>query len=191
MSTAISVYGAPEFQLARSAVASMGRFYELPTWGYAGHTDSIVMDEQAASDATFSVLVALLSGANLVHDVGYMEAGLMCSPEMIVFTDEIIGMLRHFSRGIVFGQEDLALDTIRKVGAGGNYLTEDHTLAHFQELWIPTLFERRRFEGWKADGAKGMRERLKEKTLDLMRSKKSEVLPSNVREEIRRLLRSG
>ena len=75
MKTTISVYGAPEFQLARVAVAELGRFYDLPTWGYAGHSDSCAMDEQAAADAAFSVLVALLAGNNLVHDIGYLEAG--------------------------------------------------------------------------------------------------------------------
>jgi trimethylamine--corrinoid protein Co-methyltransferase len=39
MRTTISVYSAPEFELARAAVADMGRFYGLPTWGYAGHSD--------------------------------------------------------------------------------------------------------------------------------------------------------
>jgi hypothetical protein len=29
-----------------------------------------------------------------VHDVGYLEAGLMCSPEPIVFTEEMISMMR-------------------------------------------------------------------------------------------------
>ena len=62
MRTMISVYGAPEFQLARVGVMEMGRHYGLPTWGYAGHSDSCAMDEQAATDATFSVLVALLVG---------------------------------------------------------------------------------------------------------------------------------
>jgi hypothetical protein len=31
------------------------------------------VDEQAASDATASILVALLSGQHLVHDIGYAE----------------------------------------------------------------------------------------------------------------------
>ena len=34
--------------LSTEAVAEMGRFYGLPTWGYAGHTDSCLVDEQAA-----------------------------------------------------------------------------------------------------------------------------------------------
>jgi len=41
-------YASPEFQLTKAAVAELGRWYGLPTWGYAGCSDAKVMDEQAA-----------------------------------------------------------------------------------------------------------------------------------------------
>ena len=53
MKTTISVYASPEFELARVAVAEMGRYYGMPTWGYAGDSNSCVMDEEAAADAGF------------------------------------------------------------------------------------------------------------------------------------------
>src|SRR5690606_15542891 len=103
------------------------------TWGYAGHSDSCAMDEQAAADATFSALVALLAGHNLVHDVGYLEAGLTTSPEMIVFSAEAIAMMRRFTGGMLLDAESLALDVIHKVGPGGDFLTAKHTLKHFRD----------------------------------------------------------
>ncbi len=184
MKTTISVYGAPEFQLARVAVAEMGRFYSLPTWGYAGHSDSCVMDEQAAADADFSVLVALLAGHNLVHDVGYLEAGLTTSPEMIVFTDEVISMMRRFVGGFSLDAESLALEVIHQVGPGGDFLTARHTLRHFRELWQPMLWDRRRADVWSAAGGKRLSERLRDKTISLMESHKPEPLPDAVRQEI-------
>ena len=191
MKTTISVYGAPEFQLARVAVAEMGRFYGLPTWGYAGHSDSCAMDEQAAADAASSVLVALLAGNNLVHDVGYLEAGLSTSPEMIVFTAEMIAMMRHFMGGMSLDAESLALEVIHKVGPGGDYLTQKHTLEHFRELWQPELFDRRRAEEWVATGSRRLGERLREKTVTLIEEHQSEPLPDAVREEIRYILKAG
>jgi len=184
MKTTISVYGAPEFQLARVAVAEMGRFYGLPTWGYAGHSDSCAMDGQAAADATFSVLVALLAGNNLVHDVGYLEAGLTTSPEMIVFSAEIISMMRRFMGGLTLDAEALALDVIHAVGPGGDFLSSDHTFKHFREHWQPTLFDRRRIEDWVARGSKRLGDRLREKTLNIIAEHKPEPLPASVREEI-------
>jgi trimethylamine--corrinoid protein Co-methyltransferase len=190
MKTTVSVYGAPEFQLARVAVAEMGRFYGLPTWGYAGHSDSCTMDEQAAADAVFSVLVALLAESNLVHDVGYLEAGLTTSPEMIVFTAEIIAMMRRFMDGMAVDAESLALDVIHEVGPGGDFLTAPHTLKHFRELWQPTLFERRRAEDWVAAGSKRLGQRLRDKTTAIMDEHRAEPLPDRVRQEIAYILKS-
>ena len=184
-----SVYSAPEFQLARVAVAEMGRFYRLPTWGYAGHSDSCVLDEQAAADAAFSVLVALLGGNNLVHDIGYLEAGLTTSPEMIVLTAEMISMMRHFMAGVPLDAEALALDVIHKVGPGGDFLTQKHTLKHFREFWQPVLFDRRRVEDWVAAGSKATRDRARERTLALMQDHRPESLPDAVRQAIADVLK--
>jgi trimethylamine--corrinoid protein Co-methyltransferase len=191
MKTIISVYGAPEFQLARITVAEMGRYYGLPTWGYAGHSDSCAMDEQAAADATFSVLVALLGGSNLVHDVGYLEAGLTSSPEMIVFTAEIISMMRHFMAGVSLDAESLALDVIHQVGPGGDFLTAKHTLQHFRELWQPSLFDRRRTEDWIAAGSPRLGARLREKTVEIIQEHRPTPLPDSIREEVQYILDGG
>jgi trimethylamine---corrinoid protein Co-methyltransferase len=188
MKTSISVYGAPEFQLARVAVACMGRYYGLPTWGYAGHSDSILFDEQAAADAAFSVQTALLSRTNLIHDVGYLEAGLITSPEMMVFTADMIGMMRHFTGGFDMNADELALDVIHAVGPGGNYLGEDHTVRHFREMWQPQLFDRQRFDSWQSSGSKGLRARLREKTVEIMSSHPGSLLSEPLKEEVDRIL---
>jgi len=189
MKTTISVYGAPEFQLARVAVAEMGRFYGLPNWGYAGHSDSCLMDEQAAADAAMSVLVALLAGSNLVHDVGYLEAGLTTSPEMIVFTAEMMSMMRRFMDGMSLDAETLALEVIHQVGPGGDFLTADHTLKHFRELWQPVLFSRQRSVEWVAAGSKRLGDRLRDKTVAIIEEHQPEPLPEGVRGEIDYILK--
>lgn len=191
MKTTISVYGAPEYQLARVLVMEMGRYYGLPTWGYAGHSDSCALDEQAAIDSTFSVLVALLTGTNLAHDVGYLEAGLMTSPEMIVLTDENIAMMRAFMKGVTVDAESLALEVIHKAGPGGDFLTQQHTLKHFRELWQPQLISRQRMEDWVAGGSKRLSDRVREKTVSIIESHRPKPLADSVREEIAYILKTG
>jgi trimethylamine--corrinoid protein Co-methyltransferase len=188
MKTTISVYSAPEFQLARAAVAEMGRFYGMPTWGYAGHSDSCIMDEQAAADAAFSVLVALLGGNNLVHDVGYLEAGLTTSPEMICFTAEMISMMRRFMEGINLTDYDLALDVIHQVGPGGDFLAADHTFEGFRRYWQPQLFSRQRVEEWLAGGETRLGDRLKERTISLIDNHQPEPLPDSVKNEVQDII---
>ncbi len=189
MKTSICVYGAPEFQLARVSVIAMGRHYGLPTWGYAGHSDSCAMDEQAASDATFSILIALLDGHNLVHDVGYLEAGMTTSPEMLVFSDEIIGQGRAFMAGVPVDAESLALEVIDAVGPGGDFLTAEHTLKHFREMRQPGLWSRQRIEDWQAGGGKRLGQRLRDKTVSIIESHRPAPLPGKVKEEVAHILR--
>jgi trimethylamine--corrinoid protein Co-methyltransferase len=184
MRTTISVYGAPEFDLARAAVAEMARFYNLPNYGYAGPTDSCVVDEQAASDATSSILVALLSGQHLVHDIGYIEAGMTESPEMIVFCADIIDRQRHFTGGMVLDREAFALDLIHEIGPGGSYLATEHTLQHFRDFWQPALYSRLRMNDWIKRGGKRLGDRLREKTVALMERARTPELPAQVLTEI-------
>lgn len=191
MKEMVSVYGAPEFQLARVMAAEMGRFYQLPVWGYSGHSDSKVLDGQAAADAQFSVLVALLAKTNLNHDVGYLESGLAASPELIVLTDEIISQTRHFVAGVPLDDEALAVDVIHAVGPGGEFMSHDHTLAHWRELWVPHLFDRQRLESWEQRGAKDLNARLREKTVALIDEHQVEPLPEAVEAEIETILKEA
>jgi trimethylamine--corrinoid protein Co-methyltransferase len=188
MKTMISVYGSPEFQLARILAAEMGRFYNLPVWGYSAHSDSIVIDGQAAADAQFQVLVALLAKTNLNHDVGYLEAGLTHSPEFMVLADEIISQTRQFVKGFSLDDEALALDVINQVGPGGEFMTHDHTMTHWRELWRPKLYNRQRLDRWEKQGSKDINDRLRERTIALMNEHQLEPLPTSVEAEIDRLL---
>lgn len=189
MKEMISVYGAPEFQLARVMAAEMGRFYRLPVWGYAAHSDSAVLDEQAAIDAQFSIQTALLAKTNLNHDVGYLEAGLAASPEAMVLANELIAMNRVFAHGVRFDDEALALDVIHEVGPGGQFLSHNHTMRHWRELWLPTLIDRRRLEPWLEKGGKDMRERVREATVAILDTHQPEALPASVETEIEYILR--
>lgn len=184
MHTTISSYGAPEFDLERVAVAEMARYYYLPSWGYAGCSDSCIFDEQAAADATASIMTAILSGQNLVHDIGYMEAGLTTSPEMILFGNEIIGRMKSFSRGITLDPESFALDLIDEVGPGGTFLTSDHTFRHFRDFWQPNFFNRRRRGEWDAEGGKRMSDRLREEVITIMDTHQPEAITDTLRDEI-------
>jgi trimethylamine--corrinoid protein Co-methyltransferase len=188
MKTMISVYGSPEYQLARVMAAEMGRFYHLPVWGYAAHSDSKILDGQAAADAQMQVLVALLAKTNLNHDVGYLEAGLTHSPEFMVLANEIIAQSRAFVNGVSLDDESLALAVIDQVGPGGEFMSHDHTLDHWQELYTPKLYDRQRLDRWKKGGAKDINARIREHTLAIMDEHQVEPLSASVDQEITALL---
>jgi trimethylamine--corrinoid protein Co-methyltransferase len=162
MRTTILSYGAPELALLSAGATEVARHLGLPMFSTAGCTDSKRLDEQAAAEATQSILIAALSGANLVHDVGYTESGMTGSLEQLVMCDEIIGMARHVARGIRVDEETLAVDVICEAAGSGNFLALPHTVRHFREqFWFPRLLDRRRYGEWAADGSTTMGDRVR------------------------------
>ncbi len=154
MRTTVATYVSPQFMLHCKAIAELGhRFYKLPVWGFAGCSDSKQADLQAGVDSSMWILWTALSGANLVHDVGYVESGMTCSYEMIVICDEIIGFVRRLLGGIEISPETLALDVIDAVGPGGEHLSTDHTMRHYKECWYPRVFDRSNHQTWVAAGS--------------------------------------
>jgi trimethylamine--corrinoid protein Co-methyltransferase len=181
-------YGGPEFQLTKAAVAELGRWYGMPTWGYAGCSDAKVVDEQAAAEAMLSVIMARLTGANLVHDVGYLESGLTTSYEMIVLTDELIAMTDSVMRGIEVTDETLMLDELREVGPGGHFLNTDATMARFRDFWYPDLMSREIRQTWVERGGTRLGQRLNGKVKAILKDYRCEPLAREKKEQLLRIL---
>jgi trimethylamine--corrinoid protein Co-methyltransferase len=161
MKSTVVSYGCPEWSLTQAALADMrDEIYGLPIWSFAGASDSKVVDAQAGAEAMFSIVTAMLSRCNLIHDVGYLEYGNVSSLEMVVIADELIAMARHFQKGIEVNETSLALDALERVkhaGAQGIFLTDDHTYEHFEKaLFIPRLLDRNRYDAWLTEGAQDL-----------------------------------
>lgn len=188
MSSAIASYTAPESMLGMSALAEMTHYYDLPLWSYGGCTDSEIFDEQAAAEGVYSLLLAVLHGGNIIHDVGYMGSGMTTSYEMLVFADEMIGMIKRLAGGVEVSSETLALDVIDSVGPGGDYLGEKHTMNHFRENWFPDLVARGNYDNWEKEGSKSLSERANEKALDILNSHEPPSLEKEKRERLEELV---
>jgi trimethylamine--corrinoid protein Co-methyltransferase len=181
MRTMVGVYETPE---GRNGRAELAHFYGLPVFGLAGASDSKVPDQQAAAEAAFSMLIETLTGANLVHDVGYLESGKCNSFEQMVMCDEMINYIKRFMQGLEVSEETLALDLIHEVGHEGDFLSTDHTMRHFREDWYPKLFDRNNFEGWQSDGGKDLRQRARERIDQILAEHQPEPLPAEVQAKI-------
>jgi trimethylamine--corrinoid protein Co-methyltransferase len=102
----------------------------------------------------------------------------------------MISMMSHFTAGLTLDAESLALDVIHRVGPGGDFLTDQHTLEHFRELWQPTLLDRRRAEDWVASGSLRLGERLRERTVAIIDQHRPDPLPGSVLDELDYILQS-
>lgn len=192
MATAQVVQAAPETSLGVAARSEMAQSWGLPTWGLAGAGDSKLLDAQAGIESTFSILAQGLAGLNLIHDVGYLDRGMICSAEMLAMGDEVIGMARRFLRGMEITSETLAQSVIEKVGPGGHFLEEDHTYRHFKkELWFPTLLSRQTHDQWESAGSKDMAQRVREKVIGILENHQVPSLPDKTLAALEELKRQG
>lgn len=185
-------YGAPELGLLSAGLTELSRYLGLPIWSTAGCTDSKTVDQQAAIEATMSIMMAEFSGANLVHDVGFIEGAMTGSLQQLVMADEIISMVDHLVRGIKVDDETLAVDVIDSVGPAGNFLGEAHTLANFKkQFWFPRLMDRSNWEMWNAEGKKTLGDRVQEKLDEVIASHKPVPVGEQAQKRIREILSSA
>ncbi|NWG02016.1 MAG: trimethylamine methyltransferase family protein [Syntrophaceae bacterium] len=192
MLTSTAVYGGPEFRLTHSACTDLYHYYGLPVWGTAGASDAHCFDQQAAMEATFSILMGTLEGANLIHDVGYLGQGLIGSPATIVMGSEIISYVKRIRRGFDISQEQIAMEVIQKVGPGGNFLTTESTRRlHRQEHWRPKYMNRDNPDMWKEKGSKTYGERVTQKALEILETHRPEPLPDSVRQKLEELIKKA
>ncbi|HHW10820.1 MAG TPA: hypothetical protein GXX29_12685 [Firmicutes bacterium] len=158
MKAATAVTGGPENCLLAAASAAMGRFYRLPSSSWAS-TDAVFEDEQAALEKMFALYTHVENQVNLIWGLGQLESELTISLSQLLIDNEMIEYIRHYRRGIPFGAEDLALDTIRQVGIGGNFLDTEHTYRNYRtHLFQPSLLNRQRRENCPQDLAERARE---------------------------------
>ena len=97
-------------------------------------------------------------------------------------------MVNRFMAGVPVNDETLALDVMDRIGPGGHYLNEDHTLKHFKKVWYSDLFDRSIYQTWLERGGKGFAQRLREKTEKVMKHQPA-ALPEEVLREMAEMAR--
>ena len=142
---------------------TMGKYYELPVFGLGGSTDAKVLDMQCGFETTVSLMTALLHGANIVHDVGFMDSGLQGSLQLLVMANEFIGFLRAATCGVPVNEETLALETVAELGPTGDYLQHPHTMEHVREPFYSDLMHKGVYAHWESQGQKTMEQLAAEK----------------------------
>ena len=181
-------YGAPELSLASAANTDIAKWLNLIMFSTGGCTDSKILDEQAAAEQMMNLFYGYLSGANLIHDVGYMDHGTNASLESLVLNQEMMGMVKQFGKGINTDKQHMALDLIEEVGPSGEYVTTDHTFDHWKEWFLPELQDRSDYETWKSGGSLTMGDRVRARTDELLKTHQPEPIDPKLDKELRAII---
>ena len=171
--TAHVLYCAPEEMAVQQASADLARYYGLPTFGYGGCSDSLMLDEQWAFEAGMTLLTAAQAGVTLLHDIGYIASGTGSSYESVVVMDELVGWVKAYLDGVTIDAEALAVDEIAAAGPGGTHLARKYTRRHVRDYVMPQLISQDQYDAWASAGGSTLLDRTAQKTRELRESERA------------------
>jgi trimethylamine--corrinoid protein Co-methyltransferase len=137
-------------------------------------------------------LLPALAGANLIYGLGMLEMGMTFSFGQLVIDDEIAAMVKRVVAGVSIDDELMGVDLIKRVGIGGNFLTQRHSLKYVaQEQSQVKILDRRMRGAWEKKGSKDLLEVANERALELLKTHKPLPLPQGVEEELKKIVASA
>jgi len=155
MKSGAPAFGTPEYMRATQMTGQMARFYGLPMRA-SGVCAANVPDGQAMWETSNSLWAAVQSRSNIVyHAAGWLEGGLIASPEKFVMDCEILQMIQRYMEPqvIATAPEDIAIDAIREVGPQGHFFGIQHTQDRYEKAFYePFVSDWRNHEAWELDG---------------------------------------
>lgn len=156
MKSGAPAFGTPEYMRATQMTGQLVRKYRLPMRS-SGVCAANVPDGQAMWETCNSLWAAVQSGTNFVyHAAGWLEGGLIASPEKFVMDCEVLQMIQRYFEEATWAttEADIAFDAIKEVGPQGHYFGCQHTQERYSEaFYAPIASDWRNFEAWQLDGS--------------------------------------
>ncbi len=187
MKSGAPAFGTPEYMRATQMTGQMARHYGLPLRA-SGACAANVPDGQAMWETSNSLWSAVQSGTNMVyHAAGWLEGGLIASPEKFVMDCEVIQMIQRYMEPEICatGPEDVAVEAIREVGAHGHFFGIDHTRERYETAFYqPFASDWRNYEAWEQAGAVRTPERANQIARRIVDSFEEPPMEPSIREEL-------
>jgi trimethylamine--corrinoid protein Co-methyltransferase len=183
--TGFSLAGSIDGEMAAVAGVQMAHFYNVPASVHGQWSDSVLDDGQSILEHAYTALMGALSGANILVGAGSLQETLSISLAQLVMDDEINKICFRALEGFAVDKERLGVNAIARVGPGGNFLADPHTVQFVRgERFTPELFYRGSVEGWVEGGRKTFRERAKDKAKTILKEHKPNRLPEDIAEAL-------
>jgi trimethylamine---corrinoid protein Co-methyltransferase len=178
--------GGIECGMLHMAFAQMARFYQVPSGGYIGLSNSKLNDAQSGYETGMSTVAGVLGGADMLNMGGLLDALKVFDFAKAVIDDEIAMMLKRLRRGIVFDETELGLDIIAQIKPGGSFMMSPHTQKRMKsEAFLTRLADRDSREAWEKKGALDTQARAKQRGRELLAHASRAQFSQDVEQRIR------
>ena len=154
--------GSPAAAMFQIATSQLAVHVRLPVSAVGMTTGSHEPDWQACTQNAFGALSTMAAGADLTAGAGTLGGGSVFSAQQLVMDSEIYSWNARLVAGVLVDEETIALDAIRQVDIGGNFLGQRHTRKHMKDVWRPRLLDRSMWDAWVASGREGAYEKASE-----------------------------
>jgi trimethylamine--corrinoid protein Co-methyltransferase len=191
--TSICSFGSPEQSLMAVAMVQMARYYGFPVYVNVCLTDAKVPDVQAGAEKGTSLLLAALAGADTFGHCGICGTDHAGSLVWLALDNEIMEYVKRIARGFEVDAGTIAAEIVNKIGPGGNFLAEEHTVRHFRkELWMAgPAWTRQSWDGWANSGKLSMADRLKNQVKEILSSHEPEPMEAYLAKEIDSIVKAA
>jgi len=150
-----------------------------------------VVDAQSGHEKTITGMLPALAGANVIYGLGMLEMGITFDLAQLVLDNEIAEMIKYTVKGIPVNDKTLAVDVIKEMGIGRDYLAHESTYQHMASQSNAELMDRRMREDWEADGSKDIYRRAHEKMRDILETYEPPRLSEGVLGDIREIVKEA
>jgi trimethylamine---corrinoid protein Co-methyltransferase len=145
--------GAIETGMLHMACAQMARFYDVPSGGYIGLSNSKLNDAQSGYETAASVIAGYLGGVDIFNMGGLLDSLMAFDFAKAIIDNEIALMMKRIKRGFEFSEENFALDQIAQVGPGGMFAGTEHSLERMRSaMFLAEISDRDPRAQWQERG---------------------------------------
>jgi trimethylamine--corrinoid protein Co-methyltransferase len=181
--------GGPEDFLFGAAQNKLSDFYNIPLSMGSFATGAKEPNWHAGVENSLSTLMASLVMSDMLLGVGLLHGSRIWSYAQMLMDCEIFSIIHKVMQGIVVDDETLALDVIKSVGPGGNFLSQKHTLKHMREIFIPQFMDRRPYNVWEEKRDDG-RDWALENARNILKTHQPEALDPAISVELKKIIES-
>jgi trimethylamine--corrinoid protein Co-methyltransferase len=124
----------------------------------------------------------------MIYGLGMLESGITFDYGQLVLDCEFARMIKHTILGIPVNDDTLAIDPIKEIGPGGDYLMHKHTFKYMRSQSAPELIDRKTRRTWEKAGATTAYERAMVKVRYILENHTPEPLSDDVLAKIRSIV---
>ncbi len=124
----------------------------------------------------------------MIYGPGMLESGITFDYGQLVLDCEFARMIKHTIQGIPVNDETLAIDPIKEIGSGADFLMHKHTFTHMRGQSRPELIDRKMRGTWEKAGSSTAYERAMEKVRYILEHHEPEPLSADVLGKIRSIV---